>query len=227
MRRPLLALALALSPLALVAAPAQAAGGTISVPAGVLFPCEQHPYSYSLDLPAGTNSVLMTLNITGPDGLSEGTELEIPKSKVGSGSFQLCGDTGGIYTMSGTARAYSGGTSADYPIAPTTFLMRQPLTQTTVSARPKKPKPGQTVKFNVSSTVERPAGYFANSYASVHIEEFYGGKWHIIRKTKTMTDDTGRATIKVGSGTTKFKARAVTDVSTSNPGSTSSAIKVR
>jgi hypothetical protein len=227
MRRLLLALTLAVTPLVLVASPAHAAGGTLSVPAGVLFPCEQHPYSYSLDVPPGASSALLKLDITGPDGLSEGSEVEIPKNATGSGSFQLCADAAGPYTMSGTVTYYSGYSSTDYPITPTTFAMRQPLTQTAVTASPKKPKKNQTVKFKVLSTVERPAGYFANAYATVHVEEFYSGKWHVIRKSKAITDDTGRATIKVGSGTSKFKARAVTEASSDNPGSVSPALKVR
>lgn len=178
-------------------APAHAAGsGTLTLQSGVLYECVQHPYSYSLALPAGTTYWNMDVTVRGPDGLEAGGDyLYAQPSTSGTAGFQLCPSSGpGTYTVSAVGEYHD----ADYnrgtfTLPPVTFQMRLPMTRTTLKATVKKNKKTKkkTVVLRTLTTDERPNGYFATSYPDVVIQQRRGSSWRTVPNIDVSADSDG------------------------------------
>ena len=214
------------------ASPAHAAGEvTTSMTGGVLYDnCGYYAYTYSVSLPFGyTESWTMDLQLIGPDGNEVDTDfLYDDKGTVGSADFFLCDSPNlpGTYSIRGAGEACN----ADYdcvgitsPTSTTTF--RLPRTRTTLKMKPSRPRKGQVIRFILSSKDERPAGYFATSYASVALQVKRARGWR--NWERTATDDRGRTVIKARYSGRPAKVRAITTSTSESTGSTSSILRVR
>lgn len=232
MRRAL-SLLLFIGGLVAVAPTAHAAGGSFSSASGVLYnDCRQHPYNYSVDVPAGTRSWSVDVVVLGPDGIEAASDFIFDDSNapVGTSSFQVCGgELPGTWTMTGTLE-YSDQDFNSFTTAmpSATFNMRLPHTRTKLKVSDRTPRYNQKVTFKVRSRDERVTGYFPNQYAEVRLQSRRKGRWVNVRGSKTSTNGRGVAKISYKWNLRRSaKVRAVTVPTTAYASSRSKPVKIR
>lgn len=210
-------------------APAYAANEvTISMTGGVLYDdCGYYGFSYAAAIPAGYGPYWnMDLQLLGPDGNEAASAYVYGEASGGSDDFFLCEspNLAGTYSIRGTGEACD----ADYdclPItaAPGTVTFRLPKTRTSLIAKPRRAAKGQVVRFIITSTDERPTGYFGTSYATVKLQAKRNGSWRNI--DKAMTSDRGRVVVRTRYTGGRVAVRAVTLGDSDRTGSTSRILK--
>ncbi|WP_374457928.1 hypothetical protein [Nocardioides sp.] len=228
--RSALALVAALVVTGALTSPAHAANEVrVSMVGGVLYDtCGDYGFSYAASLPAGYGPYWnMDLELIGPDGNIAASTYLYGEAASGVDTMQICNSPNlpGTYTIRGTGETRN--SSSDYiPISvlSSSVTFRLPMTRTSIKATPKKPEKGQVVRFAITSTDERPNGYFGTAYADVRLQVRRGGSWKTL--TKTSTNDSGRVVAKARHSGKKVRVRALTDGSSSHTGSTSRIIKV-
>jgi hypothetical protein len=211
-------------------APALAAGGWTSAPNGVLYSdCRDHPFSYAVELPAGTADWSMDVYAYSPDGLEASSDFIYDAAETGTGNFFFCGyEMPGRYTIEAEVEACD----ADYDCSTfsldeSSFYMRKPRTKTLLSASPLDARRGQVVKFVVTSKDERPRGYFRNDYARVYLQRKDGQRWVKIKGSQGLTGSNGKEVIKLRYTGGRPKVRAVTAASDAYSKSTSKPVTIR
>ena len=191
----------------------QAASATASAPPGVLYhACVDHLADYAVSLDSPSSQWFLSLGYTAPDG----TPLE---SNYASSTFghptsgvmaiRVCGDTAdpGTFTLSGRLQ-YDLVNST--PVAPTTFTLRNPFTNTAARPSTERPRRGQQVTVKVVSRDEMPGGYQRKDDATVLLQHKTAKGWKKVRGSRTTTDDKGTAKIEVRYTGGRLKLRAVT-----------------
>lgn len=200
--------ALALSTVTL-ATPAQAAPGdaTLTFAPTAILPdntCIDHAYTYSVELPAGTTSWSIVIELIAPDGTlatreSFGTFNSAPAAQQGLG-LQLCS----LFEQYGT---YTVATTTDYKVgtSPTVFgakqvegtieVVGQATSKVALKAKRKGNKVTATAK--VSATVGSTTGPVAAG-SKVTFQKKKGKKWKKVGKGSTNS---------VGVAKAKFKGR--------------------
>jgi hypothetical protein len=191
----------------------QAASATASAPRGVLYnTCVDHLADYAVSLDSPSSPWFLSLGYTAPDG----TPLE---SNYASSTFgdpmsgvmaiRVCGDTAdpGTFTLSGRLQ-YD--VIKSTPVAPTTFTLRNPFTNTAARPSTGNPRKGQKVTVKVLSRDEMPGGYERKDDATVLLQHKTAKGWTKVRGSRTATDDKGRARIAVRYTGGRLKLRAVT-----------------
>ena len=223
------ALAVLVAPLAFTA-PAHAINEvTLSMTGGVLYDsCADHDFTYSAGLPSGYGPYWnMDVELVGPDGNVTATSYVYGESRTGTDSLFLCDSPNlpGTYTIRGTGEM-RGPDYSDMPISavPSTVTFRLPKTRTLLKATPKRPAKGQVVRFVITSTDERPAGYYGTNYADVRLQVKRNGSWRNLHST--MTDDSGRVVVKGRYSGNRVAVRALTSDDSARTGSTSRTIWV-
>lgn len=186
-----------------VASPAQAAPGDATLtfaPTAVLPPesCIDHAYTYSVELPAGTTSWSIVVELVAPDGTnahreSFGTFNGAPSSA--SGGLQLCS----VYEQYGT---YSVVTTTDYKVgtSATVFGARQVegtievVGQATSKVGLKAKRKGAKVKASAKVTVSvgSTTGPVAEG-SKVTFQKKVGKAWKKIAKGSTNASGVARA----------------------------------
>lgn len=205
--------------------------GTVTSGSGVLYSgCHYHPYDYSLSLPAGTQYWNLTVSLAGPDGIeSTGDYLaqSLGDPIAGTGGLQVCGfELAGAYSLRSVLEYEdSGWNTHTVPLATAYVTLRKPYSRTTVKMV--ETRPGKH-KMRISSSDERPTGFFGAAYATVYLQQWADGRWVKVRGTRTTTNGTGVARFWVGHNhKRRVKVRAVTVRDTSYSGSYSPAIRFR
>jgi len=233
MRRAVLAIMASLLLVFAVApgAEAETGYGTVTSRSGVLYNgCHYHPYAYSLSVPAGTQYWNLTVSLVGPDGIESTSDYlaqSLGDPMAGTGGLQVCGfELAGVYSLRSVLEYEDSGWNTHTVPLPTTYVaLRKPYSRTTVKMI--KTRPGKH-KMRISSSDERPAGYFGAAYATVYLQQRVDGRWVKVRGTRTTTNETGVARFWVGHNHKRYvKVRAVTVRSTSFSGSYSPAIRFR
>ena len=222
----------ALAATASLAAPASAASATISIGSGVIYnTCFDHPYSYNAGLAPGDYSWSLDSDLIGPDGTRVGGSIvagSLGDPASGVDSVQICSFyLPGTYTLRTTleyADAYDHWHTVQ--LAPQTFTMRDAFTRTGVKLL--KTRPGRHV-VAVTSSDERPNGYFRTSYAQVYLQkQTKSGGWATIKGTSTMANSNGVAVVTFRHNhASRIKVRAVTRSDSPLAGSVSPAIRFR
>jgi hypothetical protein len=217
---PLLALA--------VPTPAHAAsGGTTSTGDVVLYDeCQQHPITFTADIPAGATFWRLQLQVFDPDGNTSQGFVASSNLTSTSGTFQqtFCGsETPGTWTIRTTGfYQLLPAIPLGLPSSDTTFTVRRAATATQLSAyRTSKGR------YKVRSFVqeEGPGGMFDPDGTDVQLQRLVDGAWKPVRRAVLTTDD-GRATVRVRfpAGT---RLRGITQGKGNYDGSTSAPITLR
>ncbi|KQV67524.1 hypothetical protein ASC64_09735 [Nocardioides sp. Root122] len=234
--------ALALSTVSL-ATPAQAAPGdaTLTFAPTAVLPdntCIDHAYTYSVELPQGTTSWSIVIELVAPDGTnahreSFGTFNGDPSAA--SGGLQLCS----VYEQYGT---YTVATTVDYKVgtSPTVFGARQvegtievvgqAKSKVSLKAKRKgsKVKAAAKVSVTVGSTTGAPA-----QGSKITFQKKVGKKWKKVAKGTTNASGVAKAKFKAKKGD---RVRAVFagagevivgSGSTPVPGAKSKAVRIR
>jgi hypothetical protein len=207
----LTALALLSSGLVVVTvSPAQASGGSLSSPNGVLYPgCRSHPYSYSVSLPPGADDWSLDVELYAPDGTYSTGDFVYDAPTSGSGTLLVCGsEMAGRWTIRGTVEYWVDWSQGSYSLPTRALTLRAPKSRTKIKAIPRHPHKNQVVKFKVRTLDERPNGYFRSTYPTVVLQTKRGGKWRKLKGSRTMGNDRGGTVIKVRYAGVPVKARA-------------------
>ena len=191
----------------------QAASATASAPPGVLYnACVDHLANYNVSLESSSSSWYLSLGYTAPDG--KPLESNYAASAFGdptSGvmAIRVCGDTAepGTFTLSGRLQ-YDAINST--PVAPTTFTLRNPFTNTAIKPSTTNPSKGQKVAIKIKSRDEMPGGYERKAGATVLLQQKTERGWSKVRGSKAETNEKGKAKVKVRYTGGKLKLRAVT-----------------
>lgn len=232
MRRLLSVTLLAAASLVGLASPSSAAG-VLVVGNGVLYQdCRDHPYSFSVLPPPGTDSWSMDVTAYGPDGTSQASDFVYDDISTGSGGLQFCGsELPGSYELVAEVEysdfdAYGSGTTTERLTS--TFSMRKPSTRTRLQVSTRSPRYNAAVRFTIKTSDERPSGYFPTSYADVRLQRRAGNRWVNVPSGKGFTDSRGREVLTFRWNTRgRFSVRAVTLDSDNLDGSTSASITIR
>lgn len=210
-------LAAGLAPALLLAvipsASAQEVSASASAPPGVLYNgCVDHLANYQVTLDSPSTNWFLSLTYQAPDGTPlesnyKGSAFGDPASGVMP--IQVCGDSAdpGTFTLGGRLIH---GTGSQASVPPSTFEMRNPFTNTAIKPRTKNPDPGQTVAIKIKSRDEMPGGYTRKDDATVLLQKKVDGDWKKVRGSKALTNESGKAKVKVRYTGGKLKLRAVT-----------------
>jgi hypothetical protein len=201
--------ALALSTVSL-ATPAQAAPGdaTLTFAPTAVLPdntCIDHAYTYSVELPQGTTTWSIVIELVAPDGTnahreSFGTFNGAPAAN--SGALQLCS----VYEQYGT---YTVATTVDYKVgtSPTVFGARQVegtievvgQAKSKVSLKATRKGAKVTAKAKVAVTVGSTTGPVAEG-GKVTFQKKVGKKWKKVAKGTTNAAGVVKAKFKAKKG---------------------------
>lgn len=206
--------ALTLSSVSL-AAPANAAPGDSTLtfaPTAILNEgsCVDHAFTYSVELPAGTTSWTLDVQMIGPDGLEHGSQLIgtfASNPTAGSDALQLCSlfEPLGTYTIQ-RSLSYTIGTSrVEGPVlvAGTFQAVGEAKTKATLKAKRKGKKVTATSKVSIST-----GGAFGPvaEGGKVTFQKKVGKKWKKVARTTTDAAGVAKVKFKATKGT---RVRAV------------------
>ena len=212
--------------------PASATGALV-VGDGVLYQdCREHPYSFSVQPPPGTDSWSMDVTAYGPDGTSQASDFVYDDISTGTGGLQFCGsEMSGRYELVAEIEYSdydSDGSGTTTERLTSAFSMRKPSSRTRLRVSTRNPRYNSAVRFTIKTSDERPSGYFATSYAEVRLQRRVGARWVNVKGGKGFTDSRGRDVLTFRWNTRgRFAVRAVTLESAKLEGSTSAPITLR
>lgn len=201
---------------------------SVSFAGGVVYDsCIDDEFTYSVALPAGyTASWDMTLSLQA-ESLWQPAVAVLPGPVYGVGTFAGCDKRNrpGTYTVIGLGSACDArGNCVLINSAPFTVTYRLPRTRVAITATPRRPKQGQTVRVAVLVEEERRDGFAGMPRAPVRIQKRQGGTWRTIEKW--LTNDTGRLVVKVRHTGTPTRLRALTATTRHRTGSTSRTVRI-
>lgn len=218
MRTRTLVTALVTPALLVVGAPAASAQqlashAEASAPPGVLYDdCVDHLANYAVQLDSPDQDWFLSLEVHRADGSYVAGNYKAKQfgdPTAGTIALQMCGNSNdpGTFTLQGRLQY---GLTNSSPVPPTTFTLRNPLTNTTAKASDKHPRKGQTVTIKIISRDEMPGGYTRKDDATVVLQQKTAKGWKKVKGSKTTTNDKGTAKVKVRYPGGKVKLRAVT-----------------
>jgi opacity protein-like surface antigen len=196
------------------AASAQQAGSaTASAPPGVLYlDCVDHAANYAVSVDPPETDWFLALEVHRADGgyvagNYRGKQFGHPTT--GTVGLQMCGRSEDPGTFTLTGRLQYGLTNST-PVAPTTFTLRNPFTNTAIKPSIKNPAKGQEVAIKIKSRDEMPGGYERKAGAAVLLQQKTERGWSKVKGSKAETNEKGKAKVKVRYTGGKLKLRAVT-----------------
>ena len=206
--------ALALSTVS-VATPAHAVPGDATLsfaPTAILNEgsCVDHAFTYGVELPEGTTSWTLDVQMIGPDGVEHGSQLigTFASNPVsGSDALQLCSlfEPLGTYTIQSSLDYTIGRSTTEGPVvvAGTFQVVRDAKTKATIKAKRKGAKVTATSKVTVSTG--GAYGPVAEG-GKVTFQKKVGKKWKKVARTTTDAAGIAKAKFKAKKGT---RVRAV------------------